>query len=480
MVILDLGKFNSKELIRDVIIIALFVNFSLFAARVVIDTGNIVALGFYDAIAVSEKSEVESGLIYKTKTQVKQGVNRFVMGVPEKDVSGNLVSAFNPARLVSAESFKIWADAGRNNSAMILVFVLAACINLYTAYLFFMAGFIFIVRIVYLWVYMAVAPLAFIAYIIPGLRKYWTKWWTELVDKSFCIVMFLFWIWLTLMIVGNDFFKGLFDPTATTGFINFLIIILLQFMIVITLLRKSLEYTKKMCDDGGLGDKVFGLVKTAAGFAIPGIAGAKTAGAALKAATGIPARQILGKSASMAAGALQKTEFATGRTGRMILQGTRAIEKTKFGTQESFKDRTERVAKEQATYMKTLPKEITTKAGEVRKPQEEYREKIEKDWTAGSIISAVSGKRGGETKFIKDLKKKEDVQKEVKKITDEKLKPAQRELEEAKDNLKIIKDSGATPDQVKDERDKVFDVQQKVDKIKEDIKKEKEKLKPKK
>jgi len=476
-IMLNFGQFNSKEIIRDVVIIALFVNFSLFAARVVIDVGNITALGFYDAI---QSQPIDSS---------GANIDTSILKIQEKDVAGSIMASFNPARMLSPTSFRAWKTEHEQNNnwgayaSLIFIFVLAAIINFYTAYLFFKAGFIFVVRVVYLWVIMATAPLAFISYIIPDLKgKVWKKWWSDLIDKSFCIVVFLFWIWLTLMIVQNDFFRSAFLVNEAEDFsvIRFVTMVLLQFMIVITLLGKSIKYTEKLCDDGGLGNFAFGAVKTAASFAIPSVAGAKTGAAALKAAGGIFARQTVGVGAGAVASGLEKAGVGSGRIGRTLLQSTRAIEGARFGTQESRKERVDRIAKGQTDYMKTLPKEITTKAGVKIKPQEEFVKNIEKGpapfipglSTSSPIAWAV---RGGDKKFVDDYKNKKDTEIKIKEKTDNELRIAQGDLEKAKDNLKMIKDSGATPQQIDTERDNVFKAQQKTDKIKEEIKKLKEK-----
>ena len=470
-IMLNFGQFNSKEIIRDVVIIALFVNFSLFAARVVIDVGNITALGFYDAI---QSQPIDSS---------GANIDTSILKIQEKDVAGSIMASFNPARMLSPTSFRAWKTEHEQNNnwgayaSLIFIFVLAAIINFYTAYLFFKAGFIFVVRVVYLWVIMATAPLAFISYIIPDLKgKVWKKWWSDLIDKSFCIVAFLFWIWLTLMIVQNDFFKSAFLVNEAEDFsvIRFVTMVLLQFMIVITLLGKSIKYTEKLCDDGGLGNFAFGAVKTAASFAIPSVAGAKTGAAALKALGGVAARETVGRGAGLVAKGLEKTGVGTGRMGRTLLQSTRAIEKAKFGTQESVPERTERVKKEAESYLKTLPKTsqekfVKTMAGTTANIP--GVSKVIPGLTFSSPLAFVMGQRGGEKKFADDYKKLEETKIKIKDKTEKELKPAQRDLERAKDNLKIIKESGATPTQIDMERDKVFDAQQKVDKVKEDVKK---------
>lgn len=455
-IILDYGKYKSKELIRDVIIIALFVNFSLFAARIVIDAGNIVALGFYDALTIeSPKYEPVSN----------------ISNIQEKDVSGSLIQFFNPAKMVSPELFNSWKDKNSDsfpfsaNSALILVFLMGAALNLYVAYLFFMAGFLFIARVAYLWVIMATGPLAFISYLIPQLQtKVWKQWWEDLIDKSFCIAMFLFWIWLTLMITGSGFLNTLFASSGGegVGFVRFLVIILLQFMIVVTLLGKSIKHTKKMCDDGGLGAFAFGLVSAAGTAAL----GAATGG------VGIAMRQGVGGWAQRKSEEIKESGGGTTRLGRLGLTTLRNIGGKKFGTEEGYKQRTERVEKEELSYIKSLKKPA----------QAEYVKNMENRSPLDTLLVHSKMRMAGEksaSKTFTELDSKESLLKENKKTT----KDLRADIQEHKYNADAMKKAGnfgaekAARVALFEKEEKIRDLESVNKKTEEEIKTLKEKTK---
>lgn len=443
-IILGFSNYNNKGIIRDVIIVALLINFSLFTARVVIDTGNIMGLAFYDAIQAPETSTV---------------VDVSITGVPEKDISGNFMSTFNPARLVDNSSFEAWLEEGGKAMSLFFVFLVASVINIYTAYIFFMAGFIFVVRIAWLWILMIVSPLAFISYAIPTFKSNWDKWWSKLFDKAFCLLVFMFLMWLTLTIIGSNFFNEFFvTDIGGLNFLEFLTLIFLQFMISITLLRLTLSETKKMCDDGGLGVKAFSLVKGAAGLAV----GAATGGAAFA------ARGVVGAKVGQLASTMEKGKFATTGSGKLALKTLRNIENAKWGTKEGYKDRVKRQATEHATYAKSLTGEKKDDAGKIT--QENRQKQYLDNMREASPLRILTQSRAGAQKYAKDTDKK--VENEAKR--DEK----QKELERIKDDISrkkdFIKNSAA---EVPDRRDLDRLVNER-EKIERELKDLKEKINP--
>src|SRR3989344_7300907 len=91
---LGLGGAEIKKMIVNVVIVALLINFSMFFTKIVIDSSNILALIFYNKIAV----EGEDG----GATNYERN---FDTDVEEKDVGGAIVSSFNPARLMDKSLF---------------------------------------------------------------------------------------------------------------------------------------------------------------------------------------------------------------------------------------------------------------------------------------------------------------------------------------------------------------------------------------
>ncbi|MDD2935439.1 MAG: hypothetical protein PHX25_03115 [Candidatus Pacebacteria bacterium] len=507
-IILDFGKFKSKELIAKVIMIAIAINFSLFASKVVIDAGNIFTVGFYNAI--------------KTKNVSSDHIYILGIGAP-KSISAGLMEMFNPTNMMSQGTFKAWLEdptSGNKKAILFVIFLVAIAITFYMAYVFFMAGWTFVVRVVYLWILMVLSPLAFIAYTIPGMESYFSKWWQKLIDKSFCIVVFLFILWLLFLINDNGLFS---DNTFTegSGTLGAIIVVLLKAVIVFIFLKTALSELKKKCDDGGIGDKLTGLAKGAVGLA--GIAtGGALLGAGAKALGGNLMRGTVGRAAQRSAEFLEKKNVGTGATGKMTLQALRNVGDSKFGmAKEGFKTREISKIKDHHAYAKTLSKEknieinkldnqgkpVKDVQGNIVKEkisaQDQYYRNIAKSKlstgaqatvTAAATVATVASagvlapltvplmdymrtRATAGSKASEQHTKTKTITEEIKNLKDRELAIARQALQTSKDDLESFKKKNADVWQLEEQRKTIAEREGKIEEIKEKIKKKEEELK---
>lgn len=277
--ILEIAAYNAKALLARLIIVALLLNFSLFATRVVIDASNILALAFYNSIT----APVRAGDIGEVSSLVK------FFDVKPKGISSGLVSFFDPQKLLGSDQIgaKKIADFAKNSTGkLIFIYMFSAIIILVTAWAFFSVAFLFITRTAVLWFLMATAPIAFAAIILPKTRDIFTKWWGELMSKSFCVAVFLFFLWLITKFTERGIFQNLSDPSgkglvgslggsSDNALLFTMIIILLQFSILLVLILVAKQQTQKMCGAvaGFSMNMVSGLGSKAAGFLAGGIGG---------------------------------------------------------------------------------------------------------------------------------------------------------------------------------------------------------------
>ena len=89
--------------------------------------------------------------------------------------------------------------------SLVFIYISSAVLMFAAAWIFFSIGFVFLGRIAVLWLLMAIAPLAFAAMILPKTRDMANEWWAELFSKSFCITVFLFFIWLIAVFANSGF-----------------------------------------------------------------------------------------------------------------------------------------------------------------------------------------------------------------------------------------------------------------------------------
>jgi hypothetical protein len=260
------GSSEVKKTIKNVIIIALMINFSLFITRVVIDSSNILAHLFYNRI-----SEVGSENTVQLDNVGEQ-----------KALSSGITAGLKVQRFIDGNEVKNFYDELRQNRASLTtIVVFAIAVNLIAAWMFFQVGFMMLGRILGLWLSMILAPLAFIMYLLPGAATYvksfsFKKWMTDLVKYAFLAPVFLFFIYLIITFINSNFIDG-FVGNGYEG-IESIIVLSLSFFIIIGIMKIATSTAKDMSGEiggmiAGAATKAFGAVAGVAGGAAMGVAG---------------------------------------------------------------------------------------------------------------------------------------------------------------------------------------------------------------
>ncbi len=246
--ILQLGAGrNTKALIMNIIMVALFVNFSLFLAQVVIDGANLLAYEFYKALTASPQG-----------------------------LAAIFLTGFDPQQLLGTRSFNNWVtEYNQSNTVLVVLYLFGGVVQFVAAYMIFWAAFLFIGRIVILWILMILSPLAFAAYIIPGTQGWFKKWWDNLLNQAFVAPIFLFFFFIFALFLQSGL-KGVLTETASRagggGVIEAILKVSLGFSLVVAFLVVALRMTKTYAGEAGAwATKLSG---TAIGFAAGGLGGA--------------------------------------------------------------------------------------------------------------------------------------------------------------------------------------------------------------
>lgn len=301
--ILQLSSYGAKSLLAKLVVVALLINFSLFISRVIIDSGNITAMFFYDAIAMKGVSV--------------PGVH--ISGIELKSLSAGLVNGVNPQNFASPGLFEKWAKDGQHLGEMFVAFLLGTGVNLVMAWALITIAFLFVARVAILWFLMAVAPLAFVAMILPQTNKLAQKWWGELFSKTFCITVFMFFLWLILVLINSKSLEKFIENARGGSFFEIIVLMMLNFSVIIVLIVMAKKITEKMCGEIegvslSIGSKLAGI----AGLALGGVGGGLL-------------RNTVGRGMSALA-RNEKFENWAGksRVGGMLHKGTRGIAGASF------------------------------------------------------------------------------------------------------------------------------------------------------
>jgi len=252
--ILGLGGGSTKKWVANLIIAALLINFSLFATRVVVDAGNILAMGFWERMTVT------------------------VAGVTEPSASAHLMQGLkmqstNEVRDARGQVMPVTKE--RN----ILIHLGGSLVMLIAGYVFLAGAIMMIVRTVTLIFLMIVSPFAFLGFALPVGGGFAQKWLDKLIGSTFVAPAFLAMLYLVTTIVNSPDLALLGDGSNITwgGVLNgdsASFPIIYNFLMIIILLLTSLTVANSVSN--GAGDMAGRLAKRGIGVG----AGAAFAGGA--------------------------------------------------------------------------------------------------------------------------------------------------------------------------------------------------------
>jgi hypothetical protein len=178
MTILDNHTYNVRTYAVKIIIIALFINFSLFFAKSTIDVTNYFAYQFYQGIA-NIAAQGEQPTI--AGSQVRLGIAGFYMSAMRVTSYGDMFST-------------LWENINDGGRQLATVVGLFAFLMLATA-IFLYGAILLIIRIVMLILLMTISSLAFAANIIPGYEDKFKEWYKALFQQALFgpILMIMLW-----------------------------------------------------------------------------------------------------------------------------------------------------------------------------------------------------------------------------------------------------------------------------------------------
>lgn len=305
--ILNLHSVKTKEMIINVIIIGLLINFSLFTTQVIIDASNILARVFYnsDSIKITQNSTAGTA-------GLKIGPNG------EIPLSAAIVNKVNPQNLIiNGTKAVVIKDKVTNQTstaedtqgslgvgAFILITLLATAVNIVGIIVFLSVGLIFVTRVIGLWFAMIFSPFVFFSYTVPSLQDMemvgWKKWWPETLKLAFLAPIFIFFMYLIIAFLEKGL--SLVKANDVNDGMTFVISVIVPFIFIMVLLMKAKDIAKDM--SGKMGQSITNGLAAAGGIAL---GGAALGGALI-------GRKVIGGGLS----ALSKTDGATKRSNTKI------------------------------------------------------------------------------------------------------------------------------------------------------------------
>src|SRR3989338_5563851 len=205
----DRGK-KAWGYLAQMVLVALFINFSLFITKAVVDASNIAALHFYSLIVEPGKeSNYDSGLSEAFMYGLKLGT---LYNSKQLGAGGNIDAdkLFIGGALASA-------GQGPTFTNIILIGFFGSLFIIVTAWVFFAAAIMFIYRAVTLIMLMILSPLAFVGLILPGASGMAHAWWSKLWSQAFFAPLYLALAYVVVKTLNSDAFQEAYANTNTAG-----------------------------------------------------------------------------------------------------------------------------------------------------------------------------------------------------------------------------------------------------------------------
>lgn len=305
-----LGGAWQKKIVT-IVILALIINFSMFFPKIIIDAGNTLAVGIYEATGSPKNPRTDSPHLRTGQT------------VDERNISASLMNAFSPG------SFTNLASTNKSYAAM--VFLIAAIVSGYAAFIFLKAALLFLGRVIAFWFYMIISPFALISMVLPK-GNIFDTWLYGLINQAMVAPIFLFLVYLVMFAVnggekGAGILASFGTPTSSSDMWGTIFLSVVITGMVIYALQYALKVATGMAGDFG---KIGAQAATAVLTSFPAGMGAKLA----LGGTAMALRATVGQGASkmLDSGALRKMSTAGGLTGVLGRGLTRTAERAEKGS----------------------------------------------------------------------------------------------------------------------------------------------------
>lgn len=197
---------GGQKLLPALLIAAVFINFSLFAAKAVIDVGNLFATQIY--------------------TQINQGTlpnpsdTGFSDIIQNKGIAGVLMNSLGLQA--------IYGQAKDGNTSVLVpgkawyVGFMSIILFIVTAFVMFALAFILLARFVILLFLIILSPIGIAGYAVPKLESWASRWWSTLFQQTIAAPILFLLLYIALRVITDKHFLQLSGGTEPnwTGFLK--------------------------------------------------------------------------------------------------------------------------------------------------------------------------------------------------------------------------------------------------------------------
>ncbi len=229
--ILRIETYGIKQLLPKLIIVAILINFSFLACGIIIDASNIPAKYFAGQLKALGEEGQGAGLILSS-AMIDNPVQTEPPEIPENGESGNGENG-------NGENGKSEGIALQSLAHFAITMLFQTGVLMLASFVILIGAILLVVRMAALWLLVILAPFAWFFGIFPALKAQTSKWWSNFFKYAFFAPIYIFFVWLSIRIMGvleigpintesaSNMFASQAFQGAIQAFTHFVIIVIL-------------------------------------------------------------------------------------------------------------------------------------------------------------------------------------------------------------------------------------------------------------
>lgn len=240
--ILQMNQYYSKQVLVQLVMMAVFINFSFFMCQQIINLSNSAAIYFKNK-AVPPGKTLSSVFVEKLDPQKLLGGYKPQIGQGDNLVPQEMQGKVNET--LSAPDISLVGIIISSFGGMAII--------LTAAFILLAAAVMFLIRMAILWNLIILAPIAFVASILPDTKSHYNAWWSRFTKEVFFAPSMLFMFYIEMLILESDFLKNYVSRNSVTGLGNsavFNYYLMAMYIVMLLLLAKSLMFARSMGASG--------------------------------------------------------------------------------------------------------------------------------------------------------------------------------------------------------------------------------------
>lgn len=245
---LRLSGYGIKQLLAQVLIVAILINFSLFFTKLIIDVPNRLAIEFYKGMQISNCNGGAGSI----------GLSCGDAGLSDRFMNALKIQTLMDTRSIQAKYGTAAAVDTLSGGKIFLIGFFGSIFLFIAAFIFFAAGILLAQRLALLVLVMVFSPIAFVFMVVPKMGGYASKWWATLFNNALFPAAYLLLTWVSLRIIEDKNFlfgqmnsSDTFATALSSG--EGALVIIFNFMVVSVLMIASLVIASSMGAYGAEG-----------------------------------------------------------------------------------------------------------------------------------------------------------------------------------------------------------------------------------